>query len=63
MVALSGDQALGPRLGGGTRAPVIADGDGSQPGLGANQVAGGDLEWVYLLLGQGRLIARLSSNS
>ena len=38
----SGDQAVGPRLGGGTRAPITADGDGSMAayGLGGGQVAG-----------------------
>ena len=40
VVAPSGDQAGGPRLGGGTRAPVPAGGDGSLPGSGGGaQVA------------------------
>ena len=42
MVIPSGDQAVGPRLGGDTRAPVADDGDGSlaASGLGGGQVAG-----------------------
>ena len=42
MVAPSGGKADGPRLGGGTRASVTADGDCSLPAsrLGGNQVAG-----------------------
>ena len=42
LAAPSGCQAGSPRLGGGTRAPVTADGDGSHPdsGLGCGQVAG-----------------------
>ena len=41
MVAPSGGQVGGSRLGGGTRAPVTANGDGSMPapGLGGSQVA------------------------
>ena len=43
MVAPSGDQTGGSRLGCGTRAPVTAADDGSLPavGLGDDQVAGG----------------------
>ena len=42
MVAPSGDQAGGQRLGGGTIAPVTAGSDGSLPaaGLGGDQAAG-----------------------
>ena len=44
-VATSGYQAGGTRLGGGARAPVTADGDGSLHacGLGGDQVFGGGL--------------------
>ena len=58
MVALSCDQADGPRLGGGTRASVTADGDGSVAafGLGGDQVAGGGLDRWCLLVGRGRLV-------
>ena len=41
VVAPSGDQAGGPMLGGGTRAPVTEGGDGSVPGFwGGGRVAG-----------------------
>ena len=42
VVAPSGGQADGPRLGGGTTALVTTEGDGSMPasGLGGGQVAG-----------------------
>ena len=59
VVAPSGDQAGGPMLGGGTRAPVTEGGDGSVPGSGgAGQVAGD--RW-YLLVGGVRLRAGLSN--
>ena len=61
MVAPSGDQAGGSRLGGDTRAPDTTDSDGSLPasGQGGNQVAGGGLDRWPSLVGQGRLGGRL----
>ena len=58
MVALSCDRADGPRLGGGTRASVTADGDSllAAFGLGGDQVAGGVLDQWCLLVGRGRLV-------
>ena len=43
VVAPSGDQTCGPKLGGGTRASVTTDGNTllAASGLGGDQVAGG----------------------
>ena len=64
MVAPSGDQAGGPRLGGGTRAPVTTGGDGAlqAAGHGGDQVAGGGLDRWCLLVGRGKLVVKLSSS-